>query len=128
VPIASVLAAAWSGAVLGDSTGYLIGRHGGRRLLLRFRARAGITAERLERVTDKVRRNGFVVVVTARFVVILRQINGLVAGAVLTPLRLFVPANALGAALWVLMWGLGPYLFGASFGFLRTETDCSCCP
>jgi membrane protein DedA with SNARE-associated domain len=116
LPVIAVLAAGWCGAVLGDSTGYFIGRIGGRRLLLRYGPHVGMTAHRFELVADKVRRNGFVVVLTARFVVILRQINGLVAGTVLMPLRLFIPANAIGAALWVLVWGLGPYLFGAAFG------------
>ena len=113
LPIAGVVAAAWLGAVLGDSTGYMIGRLGGRPLLMRFGPRVGLTAERFELVAKRIRSNGFVLVLTARFVVVLRQLNGLVAGAVLMPWLRFVAANTLGAVLWVAVWGLGPYLFGA---------------
>jgi membrane protein DedA with SNARE-associated domain len=114
--IITVIAAAWSGAVLGDSTGYLIGRLGGRRLLMRFGTSIGLTAERFERVAGQVRRYGFMVVMLARFVVVLRQLNGLVAGALSMPLTRFVPANAIGAGLWVGLWALGPFLFGTWFG------------
>ena len=116
LPITAVVAAAWCGAVLGDSTGYLIGRLGGRPLLMRLGPSTGLTAERFERVAERVRRRGFVLVLTARFVVVLRQLTGLVAGAVLMPPTRFVTANTAGAALWVGVWGLGPYLFGALLG------------
>lgn len=111
LPISAVVAAAWLGAVLGDSTGYVIGRAGGRPLLMRFGPSMGLTPERFGRVADQMRRHGFVLVLIARFVVVLRQLNGLVAGVVQMPLQRFVTANALGAALWVGTWGLGPYLF-----------------
>jgi membrane protein DedA with SNARE-associated domain len=116
--IVAVVAAAWSGAVLGDTTGYVIGRLGGQRLLMRFAPRIGLTAARFERVTDQVRRYGFVTVMLARFVVVLRQLNGLVAGALSMPLTRFVPANVIGAGLWVGTWALAPYLFGSWFGLI----------
>jgi membrane protein DedA with SNARE-associated domain len=114
--IIAVVAAAWLGAVLGDSTGYAIGRVGGRPLLMRFGPNIGMTAQRFELVADKVRRYGFLIVLLARFVVLLRQLNGLVAGALSMSLTKFVPANVIGAALWVGVWGLGPYFFGTWFG------------
>jgi membrane protein YqaA with SNARE-associated domain len=83
--IITVIAAAWSAAVLGDSTGYLIGRLGGRPLLMRFGPRIGLTAERFERVAGLVHRYGFIAVMLARFVFGLRQLNGLVAGALSMP-------------------------------------------
>lgn len=118
LPIMAVVAAGWSGAVLGDSTGYLIGRLGGRRLLMRFGPSIGLTAERFARIAAQFRRYGFMVVLLARFVVVLRQLNGLVAGALSMPLTRFVPANIIGAGLWVGVWALGPYLFGTWFGLL----------
>ena len=120
LPIIAVIAAAWSGAVLGDTTGYLIGWVGGRRLLMRFGPSIGLTAQRFERVAGQVRRYGFVMVLLARFIVVLRQLNGLVAGALSMPLKRFVPANVLGAGLWVGTWALGPYLFGTWFGLPST--------
>jgi membrane protein DedA with SNARE-associated domain len=50
------------------------------------------------------------VVATARFVVLLRQLNGIIAGSMkMNPLH-FLAANMIGAAGWTLCWGLGPYL------------------
>jgi membrane protein DedA with SNARE-associated domain len=119
--IATLLAAAWSGAVLGDTTGYLIGRLGGQPLLMRFGPYVGLTLERSQSVAAQLHRYGFLVVLLARFVVVLRQLNGLVAGALAMPLTRFVPANLIGAGLWVTTWGLGPYLFGSWFGLSPTR-------
>lgn len=113
--ISHVVLAAWSGAVLGDSTGYLIGHLGGRRLLLRVGPKIGLTHERYTQLSDEMSRHGFVVVVLARFFVVLRQANGLLAGSLAMPLARFVPANIIGAGLWVTVWALGPYFFGNWF-------------
>ena len=50
-------------------------------------------------------------VLTARFVVVLRQLNGLVAGSIGMPWPHFVVANIAGAALWAGLWTFGPYYF-----------------
>lgn len=69
-----------------------------------------LTPERLDKLEEQFNKNGIYVVATARFVVILRQLNGIMAGTVgMNPLR-FLAANAVGAAGWTLVWGLGPYL------------------
>jgi membrane protein DedA with SNARE-associated domain len=116
--ISGVLACAWAGAVLGDSIGYLIGRLAGRALVLRFGAYIGITEQRLTAVEALFRRRGAVIVVTARFVVVLRQLNGIVAGTVKMPWPKFLLANATGGLLWTLAWGLGAYLAAESLGVL----------
>ena len=77
--IEHVFLAAWIGGVLGDSTGYLIGRFGGRLLLQRFGHLVKLTPERLGHFEALARKRGFLMVMTARFVVVLRQLNGLVA-------------------------------------------------
>ena len=111
VAIGHVFLAAWLAGVLGDSTGYLIGRLGGRVVLERFGPFVKLTPERLQRMEALFRSKGFLIVMTARFVVILRQLNGLVAGSVAMPWHRFVLANAVGAALWAGVWSFGPYLF-----------------
>jgi len=110
LPVA--LIAIFCGAVLGDSTGYAIGHYGGSRLLRRFGSYVKLTPERLDRLEQLFKRRGFYIVLTARFVVILRQLNGLVSGAVHMPWWRFITANLLGAALWTAAWGLGPYVVG----------------
>lgn len=113
LPIESLLPAAWFGAVLGDNIGYAIGRYGGRRAVLHFGGRVGITEDRLGWVERFFARYGGAIVVVARFVVGLRQLNGLVAGIGCMAAPRFMIYNALGAALWVAVWGLGVYWFGA---------------
>ncbi|MDB5376951.1 MAG: DedA family protein [Rubritepida sp.] len=112
----SLLAVVWAAAVLGDSTGYLIGRVGGRPLLRRYGWLVRLTPERLARLKELFRRRGALIIVGARFVVLLRQLNGLVAGSMGMPWPHFVAANALGGALWAAAWTLGPYYLGGFFG------------
>jgi len=114
--IVAVVVAAWSAAVLGDTTGYFIGRFGGWPLLTRFGPRIGLTKERFDLVAAQVRRHGFLVVMFARFVFGLRQLNGLAAGSLSMPPMRFLPANIIGAGLWVGAWVLGPYAFADWFG------------
>jgi membrane protein DedA with SNARE-associated domain len=116
VPMAGLFLAAWVAAVLGDSTGYVIGHFGGRPLLKRYGWIVRLTPTRLAELERLFRRRGPIIVVTARFVVVLRQLNGLVAGSVAMPWRRFVAANILGAALWSAAWTFGPYFLGDLFG------------
>ena len=113
--VGHVFLAAWAGAVLGDSTGYLIGRFGGRRLLKRFGPSVKLTPERLARLEEMAQTRGFLMVLTARFIVVLRQLNGLIAGSIGMPWHRFVVANALGAALWAGLWSFGVYFFTDAF-------------
>ena len=113
--IIHVVIAAFLGAVLGDSIGYFIGRRYGTAILDRFGHRIGLTAERRRDFESRYQSHGTYVVATARFVVVLRQLNGLLAGANKMPYRRFLAADLVGAAAWTLVWGLGPYFFGDLF-------------
>jgi membrane protein DedA with SNARE-associated domain len=104
-----LLVAAWAGSVLGDNIGYLIGRMLGRRLVLRYGAKIGLTPERLRRVEAVFAQYGPVTVAFARFVNLLRQLNGVVAGTVNMEWRRFMAFNALGGALWVLAWTMAGF-------------------
>jgi membrane protein DedA with SNARE-associated domain len=106
---------AWLGAVIGDSIGYFIGAKGGHRLLTRYGSRIGITDERLKKVETFFARYGDIVVVFARFFLILRQFNGIVAGTLEMPWPRFFLYNAIGAALWVGFWGGATYWIGRQF-------------
>lgn len=115
LPIELLLPAAWAGAVIGDNIGYAIGRFGGRALVLRHGARVGITDARLDRIEAFFARYGGAIVVVARFFVGLRQLNGIVAGIGRMPAAKFMIYNAIGATLWVAVWGFGVYWFGRRF-------------
>jgi len=110
-----LLPIAWAAAVTGDSIGFLIGAKGGNKLLVRYGGRIGITAARLNDVEGFFARYGDIVVVFARFVVLLRQLNGIVAGTLEMPWPRFFFYNAIGAALWVGLWGGGTYWLGERF-------------
>ena len=107
-----LLPLAWAGAVIGDNIGYVIGRTGGHRLMVRYGRRIGITDARLKRVEDFFDRYGGWVIVFARFVVVLRQFNGIVAGTLEMHWLHFTVLNAIGAALWVGFWGILSYWLG----------------
>jgi membrane protein DedA with SNARE-associated domain len=99
-------------AILGDNLGYLIGKVGGRPLVLRFGRYVFLTPERIEKAEKFFNRHGGKIVPIARFIDGLRQTNGIVAGLVKMPWWRFLTYNAIGAALWVGLWTLTGYLAG----------------
>ena len=103
--IAWVLTWAFTAAVLGNSLGYLLGRWGGRPLLRKI----SVNERHLARMEDYFTRQGKWVVIFARFVDGLRQLNGIMAGMLQMPWQVFICCNILGAALWTGVWGLGVY-------------------
>ena len=110
--IGIVLAVACTAAVIGDNIGYAIGRFGGRKLVLRFGLYVHVRPHHLERVERFVTRFGSGIVIVARFVQVLRQLNGVVAGFGQMPWWRFLAFNVTGAALWVGAWGAGVYVLG----------------
>ncbi len=114
--IVHVFLGIWAAAVAGDTTGYAIGRYGGSALLRRYGGLVKLTPERLDRLEELFKRRGAWIVASARFVVLLRQLNGLVAGSVLMPWHSFLAANIVGAGAWTALWTFGPYYLGSYFG------------
>jgi membrane protein DedA with SNARE-associated domain len=117
--IVAIYFAVLFGAILGDSTGYLIGRLGGNALLRRFGPRIGLTAERLDYVEDRFAKGGLWIVFAARFIPIMRQLNGLVAGSLAMPFHRFLMAQSAGALAWTSVYTLGPYFFAELFRHIR---------
>lgn len=116
LPIVGVFLVVVIAAVLGDNTGYLIGRHGGRPLMSRFGRLVGLTPPRQAWIESLYATHGPIIVVGARFVVVLRQLNGVVAGSMNMHWPLFLAANVIGAVLWTSVWSFGPYLVGHFVG------------
>jgi membrane protein DedA with SNARE-associated domain len=116
--IRAVVVAAWLGSVLGDNVAYLIGRRLGRPVILRYGGRVGITDARYARAEAIARRHGPLMVIAARFVVVLRQLNGLVAGTTGMRWPTFIAANLVGAGLWVGLWTTLAYKFGQKLDVL----------
>jgi membrane protein DedA with SNARE-associated domain len=110
--ITLVLLTALLAAVSGDSIGYWIGSMTGRRLILRFSKYVGIKEPQVHRMEATFEKYGGWFVTFARFVEVLRQVNGIVAGAAAMSFRRFLLFNTTGALLWVGVWGLGTYRLG----------------
>lgn len=108
----SVALTGFIAAMLGDNIGYLLGRRLGRPVVTRYGSRFGITDRNFDKVEAVARRWGPLMVVVARFVPLLRQLNGLVAGTTRMAWPRFALANAVGAALWVGVWTTLAYRFG----------------
>jgi len=106
-------------AILGDSTGYWIGRLGGRAVLRKFGPYIGLTPQVMTQIEQRFQRGGLWIVLFARFVPILRQLNGLVAGSLGLPFHLFLMAQSAGALLWTSLYCLGPYFFSELFQHLK---------
>ncbi len=117
--IVTLYPAVLSAAILGDSTGYLIGRLGGRTLLRAVGPYLRLTPERLASLEERFRTRGLGLVFLARFVPVLRQLNGLIAGSLDLPWRLFLVAQAAGALLWTSVYCLGPFFFSELFQHVR---------
>ncbi len=107
-------------AVAGDNLAYFIGRRFGRELILKHGSRFGVTDERYRKVEEVTQKYGAYIVVIARFVVLLRQLNGLVAGSVNMNWHKFFIANVIGSTLWVLFWTTLSYQFGQNVSLIPT--------
>jgi membrane protein DedA with SNARE-associated domain len=96
----------------GAEIGYGIGRFGGRAVVLRFGRYAFVREHHLDRAEAAVVRYGGLLVVIARFIVGLREFNGIIAGITGMQGRRFLIYNGIGAAAWVAVWVSAGYLAG----------------
>ena len=78
-----------------------------------------LTPERLAAFEARFAAQGFYLVMIARFLPVLRQLNGLLAGAMNMPLQRFLLAQVIGALLWTSVYALGPYFFTEMFTHAR---------
>ncbi len=98
--------------IAGAEIGYLIGKYAGRELILRYGKYVLIKPHHLDRAEAIVSRYGGFVVVIARYIVGLREANGIIAG--ITEMRwfTFLIFNAIGACAWVATWLTLGYVAG----------------
>lgn len=110
--ITVVIAAAATGAILGDNVGYWVGREFGSRLIARFGKHIGLDDKRMKLGQYLFQRHGGKIVFFGRFVAFLRAFAALLAGVNrLPPLRFFL-FNAAGGIVWAGLFGLGGYVLG----------------
>jgi membrane protein DedA with SNARE-associated domain len=110
--IAFVVFSAALGAIVGQAAGYWIGWSIGLRLLRHYGRYIGLNDRRLAYGRALFRKHGEKVVVASRFVVVLRTLTGLLAGANHMPWPRFMIANVAGSLVWSIFYGVGAYLLG----------------
>ena len=112
----AVAAIAIAAAVIGDNIGFVIGRRGGRALVDRYGRYVGATPERFGKAEAFFLRHGHWIVLVARFVEGLRQLNGIIAGTSGMRWRSFALSQSLGAVIWVGCWATVGYTAGSHIG------------
>jgi membrane-associated protein len=106
VDLMVMVAVVVTAAIIGDSTGYEVGKHFGTRLLeTRVLTRH---ASRLENAQDFLRRRGGWAVFLGRFIAFFRAVMPALAGTARMPYARFLVFNALGG----LTWGIGFVVLG----------------
>jgi membrane protein DedA with SNARE-associated domain len=110
--ISGVVAAAATGAILGDNIGYWIGREFGYRLLLRYGGAIGLSESKIKLGQYLFLRHGGKVVFFGRFVAVLRVLAAFLAGVNRMDWGRFLLANAAGGILWASVVGFGAYVLG----------------
>jgi membrane protein DedA with SNARE-associated domain len=119
--IALVALLGFAGALLGDNIGFAIGHFGGRPLVERYGRYIFITPERLNKATQFFERHGGKIIIVARFIEGLRQANGIIAGISGMHWAKFLVFNAIGAALWVIVWTSVGYFAGSNINTIYDE-------
>jgi membrane-associated protein len=110
-----------SAALLGDSTGYLLGRKTGVRIFNRPDSRL-FKREYLIRTRKFYERHGGKTIVYARFIPIVRTFAAFVAGVMEMPYLRFLPYSVCGGIGWVFTMTMLGYELG-SIPFIRRNFD-----
>jgi membrane protein DedA with SNARE-associated domain len=98
--------------VLGASFLYWISARAGRRVVYRLGKHVGLTPERLDRAAEQLNRRGAMAVVVGRLTPGLRMATPIICGVFRFPFRVYLPAMALGAFLYLAFYTLLGYFFG----------------
>jgi membrane-associated protein len=101
----------WIAAVVGDSTGYYIGRRMGKRLFDKESSRL-FKKSHLQKAEAFYEKHGGKTIILARFTPIVRTFAPVVAGASNMNYASFVFYNIMGGTIWVLGMCLGGYFLG----------------
>lgn len=111
-----VIAAASVGAIVGDNTGYWIGRIGGRKLIDRFQITRRYAARALPPSERFFARHGGKTIFLARFIALLRITAAWLAGISRMSWWQFFLWNAAGGIVWATGVGLLAYYAGKAAG------------
>jgi len=107
--------------LIGEISGFWIGRLFGRRLITKYGPRVGVTPQRLRIGEWLFAGYGGRFVFIARFLPVLRNMAAVLAGANRMPFfRFYFAAGTAGVA-WVMFYGLAAFYFGEAFRNLASS-------
>jgi membrane-associated protein len=112
--IATLIPSVILAAIIGDATGYAIGKRTGMALYSRPNSLL-FRRQHLEMTREYYERHGGKSIVIARFIPILRTFAPVVAGVATMGYRRFAIYNVFGAILWVTSMTIGGYVLGRQF-------------
>ena len=118
VGIISVIA-----SFVGAELGYVVGRYAGHELIVRYGKYVFIKPHHLDRAEGLMARYGGIVVIVARFIVGLRELNGIIAGITEMRWLTFAIYNAIGACAWVATWVTIGYVAGDHIDTIYTDVN-----
>lgn len=113
--MSAVIGVAATAAIIGDNTGYWLGRKGGRRFLNRYGRYIFLHPHRVDRAEAYFHAHGGKTVFLARWTAGLRILGAWTAGISHLSYPRFVLWNALGCITWAAGIGVLGYVLGASF-------------
>jgi membrane protein DedA with SNARE-associated domain len=107
------------GTVLGGTGGYWLGRWRGKKLLARYGHWLWLNEQRVQRAESYFMKHGMKTVFFGRYVVLLRIIGSLLAGAMHMPFVRFSIVNLAGGVLWAATFTALGYVFGENLPTLH---------
>lgn len=110
--IVALVAAAATGAIVGDNIGFWIGREAGFSLLVRYGPYIRITERKIKLGQYLFLRHGGKVVFFGRFIAILRALAAFLAGVNCMTWPRFLVFNAAGGIVWAAVYGFGGWYLG----------------
>jgi membrane protein DedA with SNARE-associated domain len=114
ISIITVVTAAAAGAIVGDSTGYAVGRRFGLPMLEKYGHYIHLDKDRLLIGRYLFFQYGSVIVFVGRFVAVLRMFAALLAGASGMPWVRFLFFNVSGGICWASSFGFGAHAVGSA--------------
>jgi membrane protein DedA with SNARE-associated domain len=106
------VATTWVGTIIGSSILYWVSRWAGRSLVYRYGRFIRLTPERLDFAEKWLNKHGSRAVFVGRLVPGLRIVTAVACGVFDVPFRVFFPAMALGALLYIVVYTLLGYYLG----------------
>src|SRR5579871_2831731 len=114
-PLLAVLqavGASWAGTIIGSTFLYFVCRWAGRGLVYRYGRYIRLTPERLDKAEHWLNKHGTRAVFVGRLVPGLRILTAVACGVFEVPFRIFFPAMALGALVYIVVYTLLGYFLG----------------